>query len=34
MNHILSIASQDEKRFEKKNINFSDEYIKTSLFKD
>ena len=34
MNQILAIADQDQKRFEKKNINFSDEYIKTSLFKD
>jgi len=34
MNHILSIADQDEKRFEKKNVNFSDGYTRTSLFKD
>lgn len=34
MEQILAIASQDEKRFEKKNVNFSDEYKKTSLFKD
>lgn len=34
MDHILEIAEQDGKRFEKKNINFSDEYKKTSLFKN
>jgi len=34
MEHILAIAGQDEQRFEKKNINFSEEYKKTSLFKD
>lgn len=34
MEQVLAIAAQDEQRFEKKNINFSDEYKKTSLFKD
>ena len=34
MNQILAIANADEKRVEKKNINFSDEYTKTSLFKN
>lgn len=34
MNQILAIADKDEKRFAKNYINFSDDYKKSSLFKD